>query len=124
VTEDKMPRERPQPQALVEAEDDLARVRELLTAAGRGDATAGEVKESLQGYLDEHGPALRAAAGAVTEELRQRTLEELYKWRAQLNAQLAGRQGSSFPTPDAPTAKPTGPARPESAEAEDQEAPR
>lgn len=118
MTEGKVPSERLQPEQLAEAEADLARVREQLTAAERGAATAADIKQSLQGYLDEHGPVLRAAAGALTAELRERTLEELYKWRAQLNAQLPGRQEHSSPTPGAQTAKPTGTARPESANAE------
>jgi hypothetical protein len=124
VTEGKVSPAGLQPERLAEAETELARVRELLTAAARGDATAVEVKESVQGYLDEHGPALRVAAGALTEELRQRTLEELYKWRAQLNTQLQAQHGQPSPAPGAHTAEPTGLARPESAETgHDQDAP-
>jgi hypothetical protein len=45
----------------------------------------------VQAYLDAHGPALRTAAASLGEEVRRQTLDELYKWRAQLSAQLTQR---------------------------------
>jgi hypothetical protein len=66
-------------------------VRKVLESAAHGEVGGEEVKAAVQGYLDEHGVALRAAASAVGEETRRQTLEELYKWRAQLNAQLKPR---------------------------------
>lgn len=89
------------------AESELARIRELLTAAGRGDADAQQVVQSLREYVSAHGPTLRLAAAALTEEVRRQTLDELYKWREQLNAQLSSRQTPSS-SPDAPS--PAGPA--------------
>lgn len=79
-------------QELVAAERDLARVRDVLESAGRGEAGAEELKEAVQGYLDEHGTTLRAAASALGEEVRRQTLQELYRWRAQLDAQLKERK--------------------------------
>ena len=75
-------------QSLAAAESDLAVVREVLESATRAGASSDELKEAVQGYLDEHGPALHAAASALGEETRRQTLQELYKWRSQLAAQL------------------------------------
>lgn len=66
----------------------LGRVRETLEAASRSQAEPTEVKQSLEEYLNDHGPALQQAATALTDEVRQQTLAELYKWRDQLDAQL------------------------------------
>lgn len=85
------PRELPR-QPLEAAEQDLARVREVLESAARGQAGGDELKEAVQGYLDEHGAALHEAASALGEEGRRLTLQELYKWRAQLDAQLKPRK--------------------------------
>jgi hypothetical protein len=85
----------PEREPLEAAEADLARVRELLTAAGRQEADAADVKESVQEYLETHGPAIRQAAVSVGEEVRRQALTELYKWRAQLDAQLKASQGTS-----------------------------
>lgn len=82
-------------QPLAAAEEDLARLREVLVSAAQGGAGGEEVKEAVQGYLDEHGPALHAAASAIGEEARRQTLQELYKWRAQLDAQLKERKPQS-----------------------------
>jgi hypothetical protein len=80
---------------LASAEADLAHVRELLLAAQRGTARPSEIQETLQQYVTNHGPALQAAAAALTDEARQQTLAELYKWRKQLNAQLEARRQST-----------------------------
>ena len=74
-------------ESLTAAEAELARVREVLESAARGDANAAEVTEAVKGYMEEHGPALKAAAAAVGEEARRQTLEQLYEWRARLAAQ-------------------------------------
>jgi hypothetical protein len=79
-------------QPLAAAEADLAQIRERLEAVARGEAGAEELTASVKGYLDEHGTTLQDAAAAVGEEARRQTLEELYKWRAQLNAQLEARK--------------------------------
>ena len=73
---------------LVAAVEDLSRVRELLITAGRGEVSASVVRASLQEYWHAHRSTLRAAAVSVGEELRRQSLAELYKWRAQLDAQL------------------------------------
>ena len=75
-------------EALAAAEEDLVRVRQVLRSAARGEAGSEELKRTVQGYLDEHGPALHEAVSALGEEARRQTLQELYKWRAQLAAQL------------------------------------
>lgn len=80
------------PESLAAAEAELARVREALESAARGEASGAELAEALQGYLDEHGPALRAAASGIGEEARRQALEQLYAWRAQLAAQLQARK--------------------------------
>jgi hypothetical protein len=77
---------------LAAAEEDLARVRRVLESAAHGEAGGEELRSVVQGYLDEHGAALRGAASALGEETRRQTLEELYKWRAQLTAQLKPRK--------------------------------
>lgn len=84
------------------ATDDLQRIREQLQAAAHGDAgsqEARDVQDALAAYWREHEPALRAAATSMTEEVRLRALDELYKWREQLNAQLqrAPGEGATMP---------------------------
>jgi hypothetical protein len=69
-----------------------------LTAAARGETAPGEVKDAVTQYLGDHQSALRDSAAAVGEEVRRQTLEELYRWRAQLNTQLAAvRQAKGEP---------------------------
>ena len=85
------------PESLETAARDLDRVRDLLLAAGRGQAGAEEVKASVTGYLDLHGPAQREAARSVGENLRVQLLAELYRWRAQLDAQLKGAGPGTTP---------------------------
>lgn len=77
---------------------DLAVVRETLIAAGRGEASPSEVRDSLDGYLQEHGRSLQEAAAALSEETRRQMLVELYKWRDQLNAQLKTHQPREDPS--------------------------
>jgi hypothetical protein len=99
---DVVPGETPEP--LDTATADLGHLRELLLAAGGGNANVNEVEESVRDYLGTHGPAIRDAATAVTEELRVQTLAELYKWRDQLNTQLqAGTHTPSSPPKPAKT---------------------
>jgi hypothetical protein len=74
-------------------ESAITDVRELLQAAARGDVDAAQVTESLQGYLEQHGPALRSSAAAAGEEVRQQLLRQLYGWRSQLDQQLGPRSG-------------------------------
>jgi hypothetical protein len=88
------------PEPLEAAQAGLAGIRERLEAAGRGEATAGEVKAALQGYLDVHGPTIKAAAASVGEEARSQVLAELYKWRAQIAAQLPNTKGPVPPPND------------------------
>ena len=91
-----------EPGASSTPEDALADVRELLQAAARGDADTTQVTESLRGYLDEHGPALRSAAAATGEEVRQQLLRQLYGWRSQLDQQLGNRSGPPGASPGEP----------------------
>jgi hypothetical protein len=79
------------PESLRGAEADLVEIRRLLATAERGQEDAAELQAALGRYLRTHGPVLRAAASTVGEELRQRLLEELFKWRAQLESQLGPR---------------------------------
>jgi hypothetical protein len=87
--EDRVPEE-----SLEAAKDDLGRVREQLQAAAKGETDTRELKDAVEGYWREHEPALRAAAASLTEEVRLQTLDELYKWRERLNAQLQHRPGA------------------------------
>jgi hypothetical protein len=82
------------------AEADLVQVRETLAAAARGEADPQAIKNSLQTYLDQHGAALRDAAGALGEESRRQTLEALYRWRGQLRAQLQSQRGAAPSPPE------------------------
>jgi hypothetical protein len=74
------------------AEDALARVRECLLAAAQGDVDATDLRRSLLGYVEQHGPVLRSAAVAVGEEVRRQLLEQLYGWRDQLDDQLGSHR--------------------------------
>ena len=76
-------------QPMEAAHADLNGIKEQLEAASLGNATPTQVKASLQEYLDVHGPTIKAAAASVGEEVRRQALTELYKWRAQVTAQLA-----------------------------------
>jgi hypothetical protein len=87
-------------ESLEAATSDLERVREVLQSAARGQTGGTEVKEALQGYLDEHGQAIRAAASAVGEEVRLQALEQLYQWRAQLAAQFDDAKRTDPPASD------------------------
>lgn len=80
------------PDDLTAAQAALDRVRETIEAASRSEARPADVKQELEGYLHDHGPALQQAAAALSEEVRQQTLAELYKWRDQLDAQLRANQ--------------------------------
>ena len=75
------------------ATDDLQRIRERLQAAAQGKTGGQEVQDALAAYWREHEPALRAAAASMTEEVRLQTLNELYKWRQQLDAQVRREEG-------------------------------
>ena len=82
-------------QPLARATQDLALVRERLVAAGRGEATATDVRNALRDYWRDHGSTIRAAAASVGEDVRSQALTEMYKWRAQLNAQLDAQSKAS-----------------------------
>ena len=70
----------------------MQRLREALQGAGRGEVDPAVLASSTRDLWRDHEPALRAAAGALTEEMRRQALGELYKWRDQLRAQLATPQ--------------------------------
>lgn len=70
----------------------LGHIRESLLAAERGDVDATELRRSLLGYWEEHGPVLRSAAVTVGEEVRRQLLEQLYGWREQLDDQLGSHR--------------------------------
>ena len=98
------------PGRLQAAEADLANVRQTVLSVARGDADAMELKDSVRSYLDQHGPVLRAAAAAVGEEVRRQLLDQLYRWRRQVEEQLGDRRttvleetsrGGEHPTGDA-----------------------
>lgn len=75
------------------AQADLSYIRESLLNAARGDVDAAELRRSLAGYVEQHGPVLRSAAAAVGEGVRQQLLEQLYDWRDQLDDQLGSHRG-------------------------------
>jgi len=74
------------------AVEDLAEIRESLLAAARGEVDAWDLRSSLLGYLEQHGPVLRSAAATVGEVVRQQLLEQLYSWRDQLDDQLGSHR--------------------------------
>lgn len=74
------------------AEAALAKIRESLLAAAQGDVDANDLRRSLLGYMEQHGPVLRSAAVAVGEEVRRQLLEQLYGWRDQLDDQLGSHR--------------------------------
>jgi hypothetical protein len=67
---------------------DLARIRQLLLRASRGEVLAAQVGDSLRGYLSRHGSVLTAVVAALGEQARLQVLGQLYDWRAQLTRQL------------------------------------
>ena len=71
------------------AEAALDHIRESLLATARGDVDATDLRRSLLGYFEQHGPVLRSAAVTVGEQVRRQLLEQLYGWRDQLGDQLA-----------------------------------
>ena len=81
------------------AESDVRSIQNTLRAAEDGRTDAAEVRAALAAYWRNHQPALEEAGIAVLEALRLQTLEALYRWRAQLNAQLGARFGAA-PTSD------------------------
>lgn len=85
---------RTEEESLQAATDDLQRIREQLQAAARGETGGHQVQDALATYWREHESVLRAAATSVTEEVRLQTLNELYKWREQLDAQLRREKGN------------------------------
>jgi hypothetical protein len=88
LTDAQRPRQAPTPESLEGAEAELGEIRRLLAAAGRGQVSVTDLQAALQRYLDRNGEALRDAAWSVGEQLRTRMIEELYRWRAQLQSQL------------------------------------
>ena len=84
-------------QPIEAAQADLERLRDMLQRAAQGQADPTELKGSVQDYLSEHGPVLRTAAASLTEQARLQLLDELYKWRGQLDEQLQQRKGSPPP---------------------------
>jgi hypothetical protein len=72
----------------------LEELHALLVDAGRGNADPAEVRAAIESYWGHHQDTLRNAASALTEQVRLQTLQELYKWRAQLASQL-GTQASA-----------------------------
>ena len=77
----------PEPPALQPAIDDLARLRELLLRAGRGDAPVSDVLPAVQRFWSAHKAELALAAAAVGEQVRQQLLNRLYRWLEQLQQQ-------------------------------------
>ena len=73
------------------AQEDLVALRELLVAAGRGEVDPDELSSALTTYWRDRGPVIRVAGQAVLELARLQLLDQLYGWRAQLEAQLALR---------------------------------
>jgi hypothetical protein len=66
---------------------DLERLQQLLLRATRGDIELIEVRESLEKYWNTYGTVLAGVAASSGDEVRLRTLQELYKWHEHL-AQL------------------------------------
>jgi hypothetical protein len=90
-------------QALGAAEQGLQDVQAMLRGAARGTVPPDQLRASLQGYLETHGPALQASAAAVGEDVRQQALAQLYAWRDQLRTQRSERAGQQRPGESQPT---------------------
>jgi hypothetical protein len=73
---------------LPSATEALEELHGLLINAGGGNADPAEVRAAIESYWGDHQDTLRNAASALTEQVRLQTLQELYRWRAQLASQL------------------------------------
>lgn len=73
---------------LSSATEALEELRDLLVDAGRGDVDPAELRTAIESYWVHHQDTLRNAASALAEQVRLQTLQELYRWRAQLASQL------------------------------------
>jgi flagellar hook-associated protein FlgK len=73
---------------LPSATEALEELHGLLAEAGRGNVDPTEVRAALKSYWRNHQDTLRNAASTLAEQVRLQTLQELYKWRAQLASQL------------------------------------
>lgn len=73
---------------LPSATEALEELQGLLVDAGRGNADPAEVRAAIESYWGQHHDTLRSAASTLTEQMRLQTLQELYRWRAQLARQL------------------------------------
>jgi len=76
---------------LADAEGGLRSIQDVLRAAEAGRADDAEVSSVIADYWRTHRPVLREAGAAVLELLRLQTLDALYRWREQVNAQLVGK---------------------------------
>lgn len=83
---------------------DLEHLQDLLRRAAQGQAGAGEVMKWVDHYRGDHGDALKAAAGALGEEVRGQMLEQLYRMHEQVERQLQGQRSSVPQQPGSSTA--------------------
>lgn len=74
----------------------LENLHGLLVDAGQGNADPAELRAAIESFWDDHRNELMTAASTLTEQVRLQTLQELYKWRAQLATQTK-QQPSSAP---------------------------
>jgi hypothetical protein len=79
---------------LQDAQRGLRSIQEVLRAAEAGRVDATEVSSVLADYWRTHRPVLQEAGVAVLDVLRLQALEALYRWRAQLDAQLGDKAGA------------------------------
>jgi len=85
----------------------LEELHGLLVDAGRGRAQPAEVRAAVESFWGDHRDTLLTAASTLTEQVRLQTLQELYRWRAQLAAQTDARS-SSLPDSESGTTDPPG----------------
>jgi hypothetical protein len=83
---------------------DLEHLQDLLRRAAQGQAGGSEVMEWVRHYRSDHGDALKAAAGALGEEVRGQMLDQLYRMREQVERQLQGQRSSVPQQPGSGTA--------------------
>ena len=104
-----MPADEGQQHPFDSARADLERLAGLLQGAGLaglGEVKPGDIQGSLESYWQDHEPALRAGATALTEQVRLQTLAELNKWREQLAARRKVLESTPAPGSGSQEARP------------------
>lgn len=86
---------------LATAASDLERLHQLLHRASQECADVSQVQVALTHCWRDHGDVVTAAAAALGAHVRGQILNELYKWRSQLE-QLQNCRTHNAPPTDVP----------------------